>query len=207
VAGKLKCQCEINAVRHSPLVYITDQLSGVQFLADSGASVSLIPGNVSTESSIPLESVNGGKILNFGEKAVDIQFKHSWGTDNFQYDFLVGQVSVPILGADFLDRHQLMVDVAGGRLISMIGGKAYPCQLSFTPSTPSVSAVIPDRVYHLLGKFSSVLNQSSKMPTTVYGVQHHMITTGPPVCSRFRRLDGEKLADAKRIFGEWEEAA
>jgi len=42
------------------------------------------------------------------------------------------------------------------------------------------------------------------LPPAVHKTQHFLVTDGPPVCSRFRRLNPEKLADAKKIFTEWE---
>ena len=36
------------------------------------------------------------------------------------------------------------------------------------------------------------------------GVEHHLETTGPPVTARFRRLDADKLAAAKKIFNNLE---
>ena len=38
----------------------------------------------------------------------------------------------------------------------------------------------------------------------MHGVEHFLETSGPPVTSRFRRLDAAKLAAAKCIFGRWE---
>jgi hypothetical protein len=35
-------------------------------------------------------------------------------------------------------------------------------------------------------------------------VEHHIVTKGPPLACRFRRLDGEKLASAKKEFLQME---
>jgi hypothetical protein len=37
-------------------------------------------------------------------------------------------------------------------------------------------------------------------------VAHHRLTRGPPIASKFRRLDAEKLATAKKEFLTWEKA-
>jgi hypothetical protein len=42
------------------------------------------------------------------------------------------------------------------------------------------------------------------MPAATHGVEHHLVTTGPPIAAKFRRLDGEKLAAARAEFEKME---
>jgi hypothetical protein len=37
-----------------------------------------------------------------------------------------------------------------------------------------------------------------------HDVEHHLVTTGPPIASKFRRLDSEKLAAVKAEFARME---
>ena len=42
------------------------------------------------------------------------------------------------------------------------------------------------------------------MPLPAVGVQHFLQTEGPPITSRFRCLDSDKLRSAREIFAAWE---
>jgi hypothetical protein len=54
-------------------------------------------------------------------------------------------------------------------------------------------------------EFDDVVNPSKSLPPLQSSdVFHHIKTTGPPIASRFRRLDGEKLAAAKKEFEQLE---
>jgi hypothetical protein len=56
----------------------------------------------------------------------------------------------------------------------------------------------------VVDQFPEVVNVSQRLPKTWHGVVHHLVTTGPPVSSKFRRLDSEKLAVAKAEFAQLE---
>jgi RNase H-like domain found in reverse transcriptase/Reverse transcriptase (RNA-dependent DNA polymerase)/Integrase zinc binding domain len=47
-------------------------------------------------------------------------------------------------------------------------------------------------------------SSSSNLPRVTHDVEHHLVTRGPPIASKFRRLDGEKLAAAKAEFEKME---
>ncbi len=46
-------------------------------------------------------------------------------------------------------------------------------------------------------EFKDVVNPSKVLPPVNSDVEHHIQTTGPPIASKFRRLDPDKLAAAK----------
>ncbi len=57
----------------------------------------------------------------------------------------------------------------------------------------------------LLGKFPAVVCASKRLPPVSHDVVHHIVTHGPPIASKFRKLDGKKLAEAKAEFKQLEE--
>ncbi len=70
---------------------------------------------------------------------------------------------------------------------SAVGGKAPPeCR------HPEVAA--------LLLLFTAVVNTSKSLPAVSHDVLHFITNAGPPIASKFRRLDGEKLSAAKAEF-------
>ncbi|KAK3883328.1 hypothetical protein Pcinc_012364 [Petrolisthes cinctipes] len=93
------------------LLWIQDRLSGMHFLIDTGAALSLVPahgGHARTgHPSYDLVAANGTPIATYG-----IQSRHLALAPNhtFQWNFLVADVGQPILGADFLSSHNLLVD-------------------------------------------------------------------------------------------------
>jgi hypothetical protein len=49
------------------------------------------------------------------------------------------------------------------------------------------------------------LNSSKTLPRRPSrDIEHHIVTKGPPLACRFRRLDGKKLAAAKKEFLQME---
>ncbi len=46
---------------------------------------------------------------------------------------------------------------------------------------------------------------SKRLPPVSHDFVHHMVTHGPPIASKFRKLDGDKLAAAKAEFKQLEE--
>jgi hypothetical protein len=62
-----------------------------------------------------------------------------------------------------------------------------------------------DSYAQLLAEFPAVVNSSMRPLRKPSGdVEHHIVTRGPPLACRFRRLDGEKLAAAKKEFLQME---
>ncbi len=61
-------------------------------------------------------------------------------------------------------------------------------------------STVPD----VLNDFPDVVNVGKTLPVPSHDVQHHIRTSGPPIASRFRRLEGTKLEAARREFEEME---
>jgi hypothetical protein len=76
------------------------------------------------------------------------------------------------------------------------------CVLPPPPPQPIMAAV--SKFEAVLATFPAVLNASKILPTPAGDVKHYIKTTGPPIASRFRRLDGEKLAAARAEFLQME---
>lgn len=106
----------------STLFFVYDTNSNTRFLVDSGASISLIPRSLVPGDMVgpinhasKLVTANGAKIVSYGtlQKRLDLGL----GT-SFEWSFTIADVSMPILGADFLRRHYLLVDVKNKRLVT-----------------------------------------------------------------------------------------
>ncbi len=78
------------------------------------------------------------------------------------------------------------------------------------PSGSSAVGTPPTRgalLAQLGAMFPEVFNTSQVLPAAKHEVEHHLLTSGPPIASKFRRLDGEKLAAAKNSLTRWKTRA
>jgi len=67
------------------------------------------------------------------------------------------------------------------------------------PGRPQ-SVAMPTSIGEIIATFQDILNPKGDLQRTSDDVAHHIQTRGPPMASKFRRLDSEKLAAAKKEF-------
>lgn len=186
---------------------VTDLSTGTSFLVDTGAEISVFPASKEDRSqnsvSAPLSAVNGTTIQTWGNRDLTLNFGDK---ERYTQKFYLADVSRPILGADFIINNGLVVDLKGKRLIS-------PSKFSVlltssdNPSPVSGLSTAPHNQYSelLLKKYSDILTPSFDSDSNKHGVEHHIVTTGPPVHAHARRLDPEKLEAAKAEFKRMEQ--
>ena len=119
-------------------MFLMNKLSGNRFLVDTGASVSVFPHRsrqpVSPAVGVQLKTADDGTTINtFGSRHLALQF----GSRQFDWNFLLADISMPILGADFLCKHCLLVDVAGSRLLDASSLEPIPTVSSVPANTKS----------------------------------------------------------------------
>ncbi|GBN45249.1 Retrovirus-related Pol polyprotein from transposon opus [Araneus ventricosus] len=181
-------------------MFIHDKSTGFRFLIDSGAAVSCFPRrltNFTVPQDLVLYAANGSVIKSYGTKALNLDLglrrKFSW-------TFIVADVSQPILGSDFLERFGLLVDVKNRRVVdnlthlNSMGVKAPGHSLGLT----LISNQSP---YHsILSKFPELLTPVSGNVGASHNVEHCIETRGPPVFSKARSLNPEKLNFLREEF-------
>ncbi|KAJ8031654.1 hypothetical protein HOLleu_24913 [Holothuria leucospilota] len=186
----------------SRLFYITDKLSGTQFLVDTGAEVSVLP-PTSLEKcqncTYSLQAVNKTPIATYGEKSVTLNLGLR---RSFRWIFIIAAVPKPIIGADFLKHFSLLVDVKNRRLVdplTTLTVKGFESPVA----SPSPVLAIPgnqDRFSALLGQYPEITRPNYQEASLKHNVTHHIHTKGHPVCARPRRLAPDKLKIAKAEF-------
>ena len=108
-------------------------------------------------------------------------------------------MATPILGADFLRRYNLLVDIRHNRLSDAVTSLAIQGIRSQVPSlSPTLLPRKPKNTFKaLLAEFPTATQPcGTEQPVK----HHHITTTGPPVSSRTRRLAPERLKIARREF-------
>ena len=209
VSGKLPGRPPVAAaVGHNPtrLLYARDRYSGRRFLVDTGAEVSVFPASRSDRQSPSqgntLTAANGSSIRTYGKRAVSLNFNNR----HFRWTFTIAQVSQPLLGADFLRAHSLLVDIKGQRLIDPFDFTSITLR-SIPATAPHLDSIASadDEFAKLLAEYPDITSPSFSNPSPKHGVELFIPTKGPPLHARARRLPPDKLKLAKEEFQKMEE--
>ena len=183
--------------------FLIDTLTGLCFLINTGACRPLLPkskvySGCSTGTNTHLVAANSSCILMYGSKSIKLSFAGS----TYKWDFIVVNVSTPIIGADFLANFNLLVNVANLCLIkaSTLASTAVPA----APADLALQIADSSNAYSSLKSsypevFRPVLHLMPHEPAD-HGIFHYIKTSGPPVFSKFRCLAPDKLLAAKKVF-------
>ncbi|UYV81644.1 K02A2.6-like, partial [Cordylochernes scorpioides] len=182
-------------------LFVTDKNTGLRFLVDSGADISIIPPkdkNRMPSSDNKLYAANGTEIVTYGTKVrnVDIGLRLQ-----FQWPFVIANTNRAILGADFLNNFGLIIDIKNKRLIDGI------TNLSIRGVIQSISDMgniwtlnSSSKVSAILTKYPNLCRPPSDFVEAKHSVKHYIPTRGQPIHSKARRLDSQRLTLAKAEF-------
>ncbi|XP_071653919.1 uncharacterized protein [Temnothorax longispinosus] len=183
-------------------LYVTDRTTQKRYLIDTGLDVSVFP-YISTQGErkagvYQLFAANGSVIETYGFTTLQPDFglrrAHPWR-------FIVADVTVPIIGSDFLSYYYLLPDVRNKKLIDGQTGLAAPGSTG-TSKLTSIKTLRIETGYHdILARHPGIMNPSTKTKIGKHGTTHHIKTTkGQPEACRPRRLAPDKLQTAKTEF-------
>ena len=175
---------------------------------DTGAEVSLWPAgprSAVSDPSIRLVAANGQPIPSFGRETRTIKLP----TGTYQHEFVLAQVQRPLIGADFLHKFRLMVDMDAYRLIDKASLRSAnmrvcaPSQalgVSGVKNSPTCAGSVKNKYQALLSEFTGLTSPDFCSPVVDHGVVHHLPTTGAPLHSKARKLSPDKLKVAREVF-------
>lgn len=109
-------------------LFVFDKKTNLRFLIDTGAEISVVPytyfKNNSIKSNIELCAANGGSISTYGNTnlIVDLGLKK-----HFKHQFIIASVENPIIGADFLFKYGLILDMRHRKLIDIESNHSVHC--------------------------------------------------------------------------------
>ena len=196
----------VSATGHpqSCLFFVTERMSGLYFLMDTGAEVSILPASQVSCSSLPagppLQVANNSSITTFGmtSHTLSLRFHRT-----FHWIFLIVDAMNPILGADFLWHFNLLVDIYQGcpsdSLTQLQTNGMLTEEVSSSPCV-SHSSAASDSFFALLQEFSALISPVPRNTPIQHDMVHHITITGPQVHARPRRLPPEHLQVAKQEF-------
>jgi len=174
----------------------------VSFLVDSGAERSvipfcLVPSSIIFPSDLKLQDVNKNSIKVFGQVSVNLFVPDL--AKHFSVNFIVTNTK-PILGADFMTKYSLVLDMKNNKIIDPFTrkiGHLSHCNLESICFTVLGSKSVSDNVLKKFPQLLEVPNYSI-FPDT--NISHSILTHGPPKFCKPRPLPPAKLAIAKREF-------
>ncbi|ENN81221.1 hypothetical protein YQE_02360, partial [Dendroctonus ponderosae] len=180
---------------------IVDPITKIRFLIDSGSDVSLIPkriGDQSQASNFSLYAANNTEIRTYGTRNLSI----SLGLRrNFTWSFIIADTDHAIIGADFINKFKLLIDLLANKVIdsetrTTVNGRLTSGTTSIlTPSqTCKYYAILKQYPQFYILKFSAAPQQLK------HQTNHVIITKGQPISSKPRRLAPDKLKIAKQEF-------
>ena len=170
----------------SPL-YIREQNSGRNFLIDTGADISVIPPNYKEKCHAPcpftLHAANGSQIKTYGSKSVILNLGLK---RNIRWIFIVADVQQPIIGADLLQKFDLLVDMKNNRLIdnkTSLSSIGVTKNVSFDSTVKTISNI--SSYHQLVNEFPDILDMNTfKTNKRKHNVKHHIVTKYVPLSSQ-----------------------
>ena len=169
---------------HPAQLLVNDNHSGRTFLIDTGAQVSLLPATAHARrhpspTAPKLVAANGSSIASYGTQQTHVQL----GKRKFTVKFIIANVRRPILGADFLRRHKLLVDLCGQKLIDAHSFQSYVCAATNDLCVSPVATVDSNHYKQcLLQHYPELLRPTFHAARPSHDVSHYITTDGPP-CS------------------------
>jgi transposase InsO family protein len=184
-------------IKPGRLFFMQDAVSGLHFLIDTGSSYSILPHRAKARPYGPtLRAADGRRIRCWGQKAAEVKL----GGHSYRWQFLLADIRFPILGVDFLREFQLVVDVVGAQLLPRTAAASAAATPDAGPSVNAVQQLASTEWSSIVDEFPGVIQPFTVGAVPSHGVEHHIVTTGPPATAKFRRLDPERLAAAKAEF-------
>lgn len=164
----------------STVLQVHGPSDSVSYLVDTGAEVSILPHTGPPTACPPdspaLYAANGTRIKTYRSRT---QLLH--------------------LGGHAFTARFLLVDVSGRRLLLPYLNSSIPCTLCSQPSCNLSLVSASDPYLSLLRDFLRIVEPVFSAPAPSDSVFHRILTWGPPIWSRPRRLSPEKLCSAGGI--------
>ena len=108
----------------------------------------------------------------------------------------------PILGADFLKSHNLLVDVSAKQLVDSVTNLKVQgiTSTKHSISLTTLSKETENDFDAIISQFPGVTQFHAGNQPIKHDITHHITTSGSPVFSRTRRLAPERLKIARAEF-------
>jgi cleavage and polyadenylation specificity factor subunit 1 len=190
-AGRALMATSVPGQFRSRPFFILERNSRRRFLIDTGAEISVLPptklDKPRRQHGFNLQAANGTTILTYGQRSLTLNL----GLRRpFRWIFTIADVKHPILGADFLGHHGLLVDIRNRNLVDSqtnlktVITRTHQNAYSLTTLNPLFSS---NSFTSLLLDYPELVHPFANT-SIKHDVVHHIETIGAPVASHTRRL-------------------
>ncbi|GFW56381.1 transposon Ty3-G Gag-Pol polyprotein [Trichonephila clavipes] len=145
-----------------------------------------------------LYAANGTEIPTYGLKilTLDLGLRRP-----FQWPFIIAKVKRGIIGADFLQKFQLLIDLHNRKLIDGVTNLSIKGEVATIQENNDLSTVNrASKYFNLLNSYPDLTKPNLVNRVVKHGVKHHILTTGQPVYSKAKQLAPDKLKLATQEF-------
>ena len=174
------------------------KISHINFLIDSGSCISIVPykkENGEKKTGL-LYAVNNTKIPVYGEEEIEIDL----GFDKkFKHNFVKADVNQGIIGADFLSKNGLILDLAKSKIYEE-NTRSYQTYKKVQSKVSAITMIANKEVEKLIEKYENLFKDSKKLPPIKSDYVHSIPTKGIPPFCRPRRLSPSHLGALRRIL-------
>lgn len=194
--------CTVGQIHANHRLLVRDGNTKFTFLIDTGANISVIPkryvrNRLLQVCDFKLYAANDSEIKTYGICNLELTFSLR---RTFKWPFIVCDVKQPIIGADFLRRFRLTVDLYNNRLVDLVTNM-YVGGSKSVFGGETVKSINSSHPYaDLLESFQEITRPPTFKDTPEHTVEHYIETTGPPVHARARRLPPHRYDSVKREF-------
>ncbi|GBO40449.1 Retrovirus-related Pol polyprotein from transposon opus [Araneus ventricosus] len=182
-------------------LFIRDRIFRYLLSGRHRSDVSLIPANTykkKNSSQQTLFAANFSTINVYGQKALSLNFNLR---RDFLWTFLIADVSIPILRADFLHYFELVSDLRNKCLRDTKTKLQSVGHLKYSDLHLVQISISKDTIYHkLLKEFPCITKLPNPNQPVKHTTVHHIVTKGPPVVAKPRWLTLDRLKIAKSEF-------
>ena len=188
----------LSAGQSTPLLHVKDDISGIVFLVDTVAEFSVVLPSNSELKQCPnqgLIAANGTPIKSYGTRQLQLKIKEF----KFNWRFQVAEAQ-HIIGADFLRAHGLVPDLTNRRLVRLADLRFVHGLVKPSFSVKITSLAKTNEFANILQGCPALTTPTFALDSLKHGITHHIVTEGPPVHAKARRLHPEKLLIAKEQF-------
>lgn len=165
---------------------------------DSGSVISVIPRSAFKQNpqkgDLVLYAANQTPIFTYGKQVIQLNLGLR---REFSWTFIIADTHTSIIGADFLSKFQLLIDLNNKQLIDSTTGLTTNARLNDGSNTAISTVDNAVDFRGLLQEFIAITRTSQLTVNNNTDVCHFIETTGSPVADRPRRLAGDKLVAAK----------
>lgn len=177
--------------------------TGIDFLIDTGSHISVLPITKTKPRPQPAKQIlyaaNNTEIATYGTVHLDT----SLGLRRaLPWNFTIADVDRAIIGCDFLDHYNILVDIRNKRLIDGETKLTAPANLAtgLHVSILTLPTTTEPWLRELLDQFPEIATPRVQSKPASTQAQHVIISHGPPPTCRPRRLTGDKLHAAQIHF-------